>query len=485
MFDTTGLLTPQIDHSIRLIESLEANNIAHDASPMGTGKTFVSGAVMRHLKRKFVVISPKLNIPKWIKVLKSFGVKPELVINYEKLARGNMDKVYRYKKRGKTAAGHPISSLPYFLRGEFRIPKDWIVILDESHRAKGVDSLNAGLLYALTIQGFTVLCLSATQAMTPLDMRAFGFATGLHKGLHHTPGRGENYGMNLFKTFCENAGAEFTGQWGAMYFDSSKPESVAKLKAIRDVLFVEKKISSRMKREDFGDIFKHNQIEATSYDMGENGKKIAGVYHDMQRELAQLDDRTKNYQAHVLAIITKARRLAELLKVPSMVELTEDLFNEGRSVIIQVNYTDTIESLVARLGKIVGPDLIGQIHGGQTVNQRLRDIDDYQSDKKRIMVSNLAAGAECIDLHDITGKFPRAQLINPSYRAIAVVQASARADRAGALSDIWTNMVMCSGTIEDQVAQRFNDKSAAGEIINDGDLVPDGLRFRGIEGMNV
>lgn len=485
MFNTKSLLPPQIEHAKRLIKSLKDNNIAHDASPMGTGKTFVGAAVMRELKRKFIVISPKLNIPKWVKVLHSFGVKPELVINYEKLARGNMEKVYRYKKRGKTVNGHPISSLPHFLRGEFRIPKDWVVILDESHRAKGVDSLNAGLLYALSIQGYTTLCLSATQAMTPLDMRAFGFATGLHKGMHHTGGRGQNYGMNLFKAFCESAGAEYTGQWGAMYFDSEKPESVEKLKAIREILFTEKQISSRMKREDFGDIFQHNQIEATSYDMGENGKRIAGVYHDMQRELAQLDDRTKNYQAHVLAIITKARRLAELLKVPSLVEMTEDLLAEGRSVIIQVNYTDTIESLVARLSKIIGVDKIGQIHGGQTINQRLADIESFQTDKKRVMVSNLAAGAECIDLHDITGKFPRAQLINPSYRAIAVVQASARADRAGALSDILTNLVMAAGTIEESVAERFNDKKGHLDILNDGDLVPDGAVFRVVEGMNV
>lgn len=485
MFDTTGLHLPQIEHSKRLIESLRVNNIAHDASPMGTGKTFVSAAVMRELKRKFIVISPKLNIPKWNKVLKAFNVKPELVVNYEKLARGNMDKVYRYKKRGKTTAGHPISSLPHFLRGEFRIPNDWVVILDESHRSKGMDSLNAGLLFALAVQGFTTLCLSATQAMTPLDMRAFGFATGLHKGMHHRPGRGENFGMNLFKNFCESAGAEYVGQWGAMYFDSEKPESKAKLRTIHETLFNEKKISSRMKREDFGDIFQHNQIEATSYDMGENGRKIAGVYHDMQRELAQLDDRTKNYQAHVLAIITKARRLAELLKVPSLVEMTEDLVNEGRSVIIQVNYTDTIESLVGRLSKILGPDLIGQIHGGQTINQRLADIEAFQCDKKRVIVANLAAGAECIDLHDITGQFPRAQLINPSYRAIAVVQASARADRAGALSDILTNLVMAAGTIEESVADRFNDKKGHLDILNNGDLVPDGAVFRVVEGMNV
>lgn len=485
MFNTTHLLPPQIPHCKNLIKSLEDNNIAHDASPMGTGKTFCGAAVMRHMKRKFIVISPKLNIPKWVAVLKIFGVKPELVINYEKLARGNMTKIYRYKTRGKTSTGAPIKSIPHFLRGEFRIPKDLVVILDESHRTNGVETLNAGLLFSLATQGYTTLCISATQAMTPLNMRAFGFACGLHKGLHDKPGRGENHGMNIFKAFCVSAGAEFTGSYGAMYFDSSNPESKEKLQAVRDYLFLKKKISSRMDRKDFGDIFAHNQIEACAYDMGENSKKIARVYDDMNAELARLEERTQNYALHILAIITKARRLAELLKVPSIVEMTEDFLAEGRSVIIQVNYTDTIESLVSRLSKVMNPELIGQIHGNQTFNQRLRDIESFQTDKKRVMVCNLAAGAECIDLHDLTGQFPRAQLINPSYRATAVVQASARADRAGAQSDIITNLVMAAGTIEEGVAQKFNDKKNHLDILNDGDMVPDGLQFRTVEGMSI
>ncbi len=477
-FDTTGLLEPQKLHAESLANALQNDGIAWDASGTGTGKTFVGSAILRHLKRKFIIICPKLNIPKWKTVLNQFGLSAELIINYEKLARGNIKKIYRYKTTGQR-------NIPYFLRGEFRIPKDWIVVLDESHRAKGIESLHAGMLYALKTQGYSILCLSATQAMTPLDMRAFGFATNLHKGMHLIGGRGQNNGMNLFKEFCEGAGAEYKGKWGAMYFDEKNVEAKKKLQAVRDNLFNVQKIASRMNRADFGNIFPKNQIEATAYDMGENGKKIGYVYADMAAEIARLEDRCKDYAIHVLAIITKARRMAELLKVPSLCELTEDLYDEGKSILIFVNYADSIEALVSRLSKKFGADTIAQIHGGITIRQRWDDIASVQSDKKRITVANLAAGGECIDLHDITGKYPRAALINPSFRAIAVLQSIGRHDRAYAKSDCLTNLVLADGTIETNVAHNFNGKKGHLDILNDGDLVPNGPAFKFVSGMNI
>jgi superfamily II DNA or RNA helicase len=477
-FDTTGLLEPQKPHAEFLANALIEHGIAADLSGTGTGKTFVGSAILRHLKRKFIVVCPKLNIPKWKAVLNQFGLSAELIVNYEKLARGNLTKIYRYKTKGQ-------KGIPYFLRGEFRIPKDWIVVLDESHRTKGVESLQAGMLFALKSQGYSVLCLSATQAMTPLDMRAFGFATNLHKGMHFIGGRGQNNGMNLFKQFCESAGAQYVGHWGAMYFNSEDAESVSKLQAVRNNLFNVQKIASRMKREDFGDIFPKNQLEATAYDMGENGKKIGYIYNEMEAELARLEDRCENYALHVLAIITKARRRAELLKVPSLCELVEDLYDEDKSVLVFVNYADTIESLVSRLSKKFGADKIAQIHGGVTTRQRLDDIAAFQNDQKRITVANLAAGGESIDLHDVTGKHPRASLINPSYRAIAVLQSIGRHDRAYAKSDCLTNLVLADGTIETNVAHNFNSKRGHLDILNDGDLVPNGPAFRLVSGMNI
>jgi len=467
-FDATGLLTPQIEHTCSLIDSLKTNGVSLDASGTGTGKTFVGAAIARHFGDDFAVISPKLNIPKWNMVLEKFGIKPKFIMNFEKLARGNTD-YYKYHTKG-------MKGVPEFLCGKFKLPKGVKrLLIDESHRTKGHESLNAGLIFAATEQKIPMHFMSATQAMSPLDMRAFGYATGLHKGMNRL--ESENYGMRKFKAFMESAGAEFVGRWGAMYFDSSKPESVAKLQSIRRELFEVRKIASKMNRADFGNIFPHNQVEASVYDMGANGDKIARVYEDMQMELARLEKFSENYSQHIFAVLTKARRLAELYKEPTLCELVENMVEEGKSVLIGVNYTDTIEAMYNRLSKTVGEKLIGQIHGNQTFAQRHYDISEFQSDNKRIMLANLCAGGECVDLHDVTGKYPRASFINPSYRSISVLQFIGRHDRAGAKSDCLTNLVLAGNTIEESVGRKFNQKKSYLDILNDGDLVPDGISF--------
>ena len=467
-FNSTGLLAPQISHTEFLSSSLDRNGISCDFSGTGMGKTFVASAIARNNGEKFAVISPKLNIPKWQATLASFGVKPEFVINYEKLARGNTE-FYSYKRRG-------MKDVPHFLRGEFKLPRGVKhLFLDESHRCKGHESLNAGLMFAAVNQGISMHLMSATQAMTPLDMRAFGYAVGLHKGMNHVPT--ENYGMRKFKSFMEEAGAEQVGHHGAYWFDSSNSESIQKLQEIRRQLFDVKRIASRMNREDFGDVFPHNQIECSPYDMGSAGLKIARVYEDMQMELARLEKYSENYSQHIFAVLTKARRLAELYKVPTLCELAENLIEEGKTALIFVNYTDTIEAMKLRLSKTLGENLIAEIHGNQTFAERHADIDAIQTDRKRVCLANITAGGECIDLQDITGKYPRASLINPSYRAISVLQCIGRHDRIGAKSDCLTYLVLANGTIEVSVGAKFNHKKGHLDVLNDGDLVPDGISF--------
>ena len=469
MFNTEKLLPPQGPHSEYLADALQNKGIAVDLSPTGTGKTFVGAAIARQHNLKVGVLCPKLNIPKWDKVLKDFGVKPEFILNYEKLARGNTP-YYRYKKRG-------MKDTPFPLRGEFHLKGDVTLLLDESHRCKGLNSLQSGIPFAAKNQGIPMMFISATQAMTPLDMRSFGYATNLHKGMSFEGGRHKNYGMNAFKDWCVSAGAEFVGHWGAMFFDSEKQESRQKLQMVHDNLFHVQKIASRMNRADFGNLFRKNQIEADPYDMGENGRKIARIYDDMQQELYRLEESSKDYSQHIFAIIIKARRRAELLKVPAMVEMVQDQIEEGRSVIIFVNFQDTIDSLNARLSEMYGQDKVGMIHGQITPKQREENRLLFQSDKIRILICNICAGGESIDLQDITGRYPRTQLVNPSFRSISVLQSIGRADRAMAMSDIITRMVIANGTIEDSVANRFDMKKDHLDLLNDGDLIPDGISF--------
>lgn len=460
MFNTDGLLPPQIPHAIKLRDSILQNGVAWDGSITGAGKTYVACSIARDLKRPFVVICPKISIPMWERMVKEFGLNAKLIINFEKLARGNT-KWLKYKRNKKG------EDLPDFLLANLKFPTDWLIILDESHKCKGVTSLNAGIMFAIKRQGYSSHLMSATQATTPLDMRAFGYLMDLHNGE-----------MKKFKEFCVEAGAKWVGKWGAQYFDSDDPESVEKLKKIHHYLFDLKKVGSRLVREDFGSIFPDNQIVAESYDMGVNSDKIQSVYDEMEAELDRLEEQAENYKEHILAIITKARRKVELLKVPTMVEMSADLYQEGKSVALFVNYTDTIQAIYERLSKEFNKDLIGKIYGGQPPKQRIQDIDDFQADKKRFVVANLAAGGLSISLHDLNGKHPRGSIINPSWSAISVLQSMGRCDRAYTKTPVYQRALFAARTIEENVCRRFQQKKDHIDILNDGDLIPSDRIFK-------
>lgn len=480
-FNSEGLLEPQIKHAKFLAESLVKNNIAWDGSGTGTGKTYVACSIIRHLGKKFIVVCPKLAIPQWLEVLTKFGLKPEFIINFEKLARGNTP-YYKYVTPKVYRKLHNIPAdqdIPTFLSAKFKLPDDVLVIIDESHKMKGVESLNAGMLFNLWRQGYMTHLMSATQACTPLDMRAFGFAMGLHDGT-----------MRKFKEFAQEAGAEWVGKWGAQYFDSTNPESMAKLDKVRTHLISERQVGSRLTRRDFGDIFPKTTVVAEAYDMGNASDQIQAVYDEMEAELDRLEQQAENYKEHILAVITKARRQAELLKVPTMVEMASEFHREGKSTVIFVNYHDTIEAIVKRLTQDFNPHLIGQIHGRRSQKERLMDIGGFQLDQKHFMVANLGAGGQSINLHDILGGRPRAGVINPSYSAIQVLQSAGRIDRAHAKSDVFQRFLLAARTIEEAVVRRLHDKNNFIAALNDGnlsdaDLIPTDRLLKYVAGMNV
>lgn len=472
-FDTTGLIGPQPQHATTLSVSLKTQNKSWDNSPTGTGKTYVALALARYVNRPFVVICPKLAIPQWRDLIKEWKLDHlcKLIINHEKLARGNTPH-YKFIIPAAYRKLHNIPEtveVPEFLRAYFKFPAYWFVLVDECHKCRGVETLSAGLLFNLRRQNYTHHAMSATQATSPSDMRAFGFDMDLHDGT-----------MKDFKRFQVEAGGEWVGKWGRIDFDSENTESMAKLEVVRNSLFNERKIGSRMKRSDFGNIFPPSQVVADALDMGAASDAIAAVYDEMQVELLMLEERCENYKEHILAIITKARRKAELLKIPCITEMVCDFKDEGRSTVVFLNYTDSIVALAERLRKELGKEAVGTIYGGQPVKLRLSDIADFQADKKIVTVANILAGGQSINLHNLLGKRSRSSLLNPSYSAVAVLQSAGRIDRAYAQGDVFQRFLLAARTIEEHVARRFHDRNRFITALNDGtlsdaDLIPTDL----------
>jgi hypothetical protein len=440
------LLPPQRAHAVNLLNSLYINGVACDQSETGTGKTYVAAWLAKNLNSPVVIVCPKVVIPSWTKVLSYFGIKAHCLINYEKLIRGNTE--HLSFKDGKDTGPSDYT---------INFPKNSLVILDEVHKCKSATSKNSDFLIKLKMDGYKSLLLSATAATNPLEMKAFGFATTLHN-------------LVSYRHFITSSGA-YAGRYGGFQIDLQSQKTIEAMSNIHNTLFNLYKVSSRMTRKMFDKIFPDNHVMAECFNMGTNTDKINRVYEQMEAEMAALEESSINYSQHHFAIMTKARRMAELLKVPTMVEMIEDWYDEGISPVVFVNFTDTVEAIEKQLAKNRKFDgKIARIVGGQSDKVRQKDIEDFQSDNKRIMIANLAAGNAGVSLHDLIGNHPRGSIISPSYSAINLLQALGRIHRAEGKTTCIQKVMFADGTIEVEACKRVQSKLNNLECLNDGDL---------------
>ena len=447
-----GLLEPQKIHSTKLLNSLHMNGFAFDASPTGTGKTYCASWIAKNYGSTVVVLCPKSVQKNWFDILKSFGIDNPIVMTFERLVRGNTDhytydmSAYRNRKNWWKSEGITVN-----------FPSNSLVIMDEVHKCKGQKSLTGECLVAIKNAGHKLLMLSASAATNVTEMKAFGYATLLHSG----------YG---FYDFCKDNGVAFN-RFGLGTWDANLQKCKEGMVRIHNTLFNSLGCANRMNRKDFGDIFPDNQVIADGFDLGSNTAKLQAVYNEMEYELMNLDESSMEYSEHHFAIIMKARRQSELLKVPAMVSWIEDMYDEGVSPVVFINFRETLEAIEKRLDSTKYSGKIAKIIGGQTQKQRDDEIKSFQSDTKRICLVMVAAGSASVSLHDLNGNYPRHTLINPSYSAINTLQALGRCHRANGKTPVIQRFFFASGVeIEDKMRKRVSLRLTNLDSLNDGDL---------------
>ena len=167
--------------------------------------------------------------------------------------------------------------------------------------------------------------------------------------------------------------------------------------------------------------FPESQIIAECYDIETEAKnKINKIYSEMQSELKKLKNKIKGETSKsVLTTILRARQEVELIKVPLFIEMIEEGIEDGMSVVVFCNFTETIDALSERLNTTC-------IVNGDPKHEKYRqqNIDNFQNDSERIILVNIAAGGAGLSLHDINGKYPRLSLISPSYSAVQMRQST-------------------------------------------------------------
>jgi len=405
-----------------LIDILRIASHALDSSDTGFGKTFVALFVAYALGLRIAVICPKSVIPSWREAAEAVGVPVVFITNYEQI---KLEK----RKEGKWKIKRK--------KFQWNLDEETLLVFDEVHRCKSKNSQNAKLLVATRHQKFKTLMLSATCATNPMDMFALGYVLKLHGG--HS---------DFF--YWLRANGVVKGPFGLLY--RGGPDTMRRL---HDQIFPKK--GSRVCTADIPG-FPQNTVLPTALETGKTD-----AIETLLEALA-----IKKDQDVPLPIVEqlRLRQEVEMLKVPAITEFSKDLLAEGNSVVVFVNFRDTLTLLKDALKKAG----VSEIVGGQDDADREQQIQDFQGNKNHVMLAMVQAGGVGVNLHDLHGR-PRVSLVSPSYSATELRQALGRINRAGAKSPAIQHIIFAAGTIESQVRRTVQKKLDNLDALNDGDLM--------------
>lgn len=399
-----------------------------DTSDVGTGKTVVAAHLAAELDGPIAIISPKSVLPSWRRELDEVGVDPVFVLNYEKIRTGNTEWMSKVGKK--------------IMR--WNLPENTTVFIDEIHRAKGPYTQNAQIVISLVNAGFHIHGMSATAAEDPSEMRGLGYMLGLHN-LNKSVRKDGKIANPSWVTWMTRNGCDkdFWGAWGLR--DKSK------LPEVRDSMYEVN--TKRLTVDDMPDAFRANRVFVENIEF-KSLKEIQRVYEDLgiTPEIVEqyiVDGKIKQ-EEHTLTNILRARQLAEGLKAPDISDMAQELVMEGMSVVIFVNFSETVEALCDRLG-------CDSIDGKQKKN-RQDVIDDFVADRTNCVVVNTTAGGEGVSLHDKVGNRPRVSLISPAFSAKDYVQVLGRIHRNGMKSDAIQKILVADGSIEEHVMKSMQKR---------------------------
>ena len=433
-FDT--LFPYQRVHLATIGKSFDENYCTIDSSDTGTGKTYIGSALLKWKDYNAFIICPKPAVETWFKVLDNFNVNISGISNYEAIKNGkyyNTLNMFRSDKR---------INCPYIKvikedkvdDFEWNLPAKTVIIFDEAHKGKNNITINSHLLAStktILQQDIKILILSATITDKIDCFRIAAYLLGLAQ-----------YGKHAYRAWLRGLIPKYKGE--------------TQLQIIHRIVYP--KYGSRMRIRDLklsdnprvSELFKENDLRAETYQMSpEAEQEIVNAYQDIEIAVTALKNKVKLETCH-LTIILRARQRIEMLKVHTIILLAMEYLLDNKSVVIFVNFNDTVTNLFKALDDFVQTEFgsfITFIQGGQTVEERAYNIESFQSDRSRLMIVNIKAGGTCISIHDLNGTYPRVSLISPPFSSIELKQAIGRIYRAGALTNAVQRIIYCKGKV--------------------------------------
>jgi superfamily II DNA or RNA helicase len=430
--DLSGLKDYQRDHAVRLFRALLLLGAALDASDTGTGKTYAAIWAAREFGTIPLIICPKSVRLSWKQALREMGIEGE-VVNYEKI-RG-------VRRKGLLARSQWGQEIAVGKGSRWEWANNYqMVIFDEVDRCGGMTSLNSKLLIAARRQAEMVLCLSATAADDPRQLKALGFALRL-------------FTLDRFKWWLLRHGC-VPGRFGGFEFVKDPDERHQAMLQIHQEIFGAGR-GSRMRKSQIPG-FPETLVDVKLID------DESGEAKNLAAELAGQFEAGNH-----LAEVTALRQRLELLKVLFLVEMAEH-YAKTSKVAIFVNYKETVAALQKALGRVSGTE-VPSIDGSNTEAEREAIKLRFQANEIPVVICNIQAGGIGIGLHDPTGAVDRTSLICPCYSARNIQQVLGRVCRSGgAFSEQY--LVYFADTLEAEIAAVVQGKLDNLTALNDATL---------------
>lgn len=442
------LFPPQAEANKHILSVLQERGAALNSSDTGVGKTVMSIETARDLGLPPLVVSPKSAIPSWKSTFAEQGVDYLDVINYEALRNSSTFYGHWEGKPREEGIFHFHDSVEF-------------IVWDEVHMCKGRTSQNGRILSLARGEGRKNLMLSATAAEDPSEMKNLGFVLGLHK-------------YTNFLIWARALGCSFDG-FGKLQFSRDSMRADEHLTTLREMIYPH--CGARLTRADMGEFFSETCINTDPVDFGDDGK-IAELYaevEDFMEEIAEKELTDSDHpEAQALIRTLRARQKVEMLKLPLMRDMVVDAMEQGLHVAVFLNFNDSIIALNDMLGGkcpvVWGTD--PRNNRQQSPGEREANIQRFQSNEEHVILLNIAAGGQSINLHDTVGNSPRLALIAPSWNAKQLHQCLGRVDRAGALTDTLQRILFAADTIEEDVKDALERKLRNLRTLHDVDAMP-------------
>lgn len=443
MHSVAGLLPYQPSVVAHHCSVIIQHGASADGSDTGIGKTYTSLATARELGLRPGIVCKKAGITAWKRGCLHFGIKPLFITNWEQAKNGKFGYVQR---RFEEYTGH------YYYK--WSVPNGTLLIFDEVHMASTPGTQNHNLYVAS--KGISSLSVSATFADRVERLRGLFSVLGI-------------VDYSEFAEWMNDVGNRFTNSHGV----EESVDNQSDLLLANKFLYPHHGIRISYQHPEVRKMFPKAVYQTEIVNLSSaSEKKQNQLYRQALKKVEEYRRLGQNAQAMVAEL--RYRQASELLKAPVLYDLAKNYAMQGRSIIIFVNYRETLNYL-AKLCKTKY-----LILGGKTDIPREKVIDDFQANKTNLIIAMVDAGGASISLHDLDGGHPRLSLVCPTYNPVTLKQVLGRTYRAGGKSTPVVKLVYAGRTIEEKVADSVNMKLSNISALNDGDLMePDFFNLQG------